>query len=251
MRALTGTAIERWLDIELPKVQNPRLDLLGETTHGELLHLELQSTNDSLMPLRMAEYSLGVLRQTGRLPQQILLYVGESPLRMETELRGPEVWFRYSAIDVRELDGEELLQSDDIGDNVIAILAKLRDRKLAVRKIVTRLIDLPGEQRRAAFDQLVILAGLRKMAREVAVEVRTMPIQIDLMENEVIAEYYQRGRQEGRQEGELALLRRQIEKRFGTIPAWAEEKLAAQTTAQLEQVSVRLLEVTTLEDLLG
>src|ERR1035438_1629594 len=43
MRALTGTAIAKWLDVELPKVQNLRLDLLGETVDGDLIHLELQS----------------------------------------------------------------------------------------------------------------------------------------------------------------------------------------------------------------
>jgi hypothetical protein len=59
---LTGTAIAKWLDVELPKVQNLRLDLLGETVGDELIHLELQSGNDAAMPLRMAEYCLGVYR---------------------------------------------------------------------------------------------------------------------------------------------------------------------------------------------
>src|SRR5712692_3505701 len=56
------TSIEKWLDVELPKVRNPRMDLLGETGDGSLVHLELQSTNDSAIPLRMAEYSLGAFR---------------------------------------------------------------------------------------------------------------------------------------------------------------------------------------------
>src|ERR1022692_3008987 len=43
MRELTGTAIAKWLDVELPKVQNLRLDLLGQTVDGGLIHLELQS----------------------------------------------------------------------------------------------------------------------------------------------------------------------------------------------------------------
>jgi hypothetical protein len=34
MRELTGTAIVMRLDVELPKVQNLRLDLLGETIDG-------------------------------------------------------------------------------------------------------------------------------------------------------------------------------------------------------------------------
>ena len=77
MRELTGTAVAKWLDVDLPKVQNLRLDLLGETVDGGLVHVELQSGNDAAMPLRMAEYCLGVFRLFGRFPQQIVLYVGE------------------------------------------------------------------------------------------------------------------------------------------------------------------------------
>ena len=106
MRELTGPAVETWLDVELSKVvQNTRVDLLGETEDKGLVHLELQSGNDVAMPLRMAEYFLGVFRLFGRLPRQVLLYVGEAPLRMETELRGDDVWFRYRAVDIRDLDG--------------------------------------------------------------------------------------------------------------------------------------------------
>jgi hypothetical protein len=135
--ALTGTVIARWLDVELPKVQNLRLDLLGETAGGDLIQLELQSRNDAGMPLRMAEYCLGVYRLFGRFPRQVLLYVGEAPLRMATELRGGGLSFEYQAVDIRSLDGHLLLDSDEVGDNVIAILAHLRDHKEAVRKIVT------------------------------------------------------------------------------------------------------------------
>src|SRR5258708_6319639 len=92
LRQLTGTTVTKWLDVELPKVQNLRLDLLGEMVEGGLIHLELQSRNDAAMPLRMAEYCLGVFRLFGKYPRQILLYVGEAPLKMESELRGPDLW---------------------------------------------------------------------------------------------------------------------------------------------------------------
>src|SRR5579872_7352217 len=95
VRELTGASVETWIDVELPKIQNLRVDLLGETAEGGLVHLELQSSNDSAMALRMAEYSLGIFRLFGRFPHQVLLYVGEPTLRMESELRGPDVFFRY------------------------------------------------------------------------------------------------------------------------------------------------------------
>ncbi|MGI8989175.1 MAG: DUF4351 domain-containing protein [Bryobacteraceae bacterium] len=55
---------------------------------------------------------------------------------------------------------------------------------------------------------------------------------------------------QGVQQGELTLLRRQIEKRFGAVPAWAEERLSSRP-ADLETLGVRLLDAKSLEDLLA
>ena len=170
MRELTGTAVETWLDVELSKVvQNTRVDLLGETEDKGLVHLELQSGNDATMPLRMAEYCLGVFRLFGRFPRQVLLYVGDAPLRMESELRGDDVWFRYRAVDIRDLDGDRLLESQEVGDTVIAILARLRDHKDAVRRILERIAGLVAAERETALGQLLILAGLRHFEETVTV----------------------------------------------------------------------------------
>ena len=258
MRELTGTAVAKWLDVELPKVRNLRLDLLGETVDGGLVHVELQSGNDAAMPLRMAEYCLSVFRLFERFPRQIVLYVGEPALRMENELRGPGVLFQYQLIDIRTLDGERLLESENLGDNVIAILARLRDHERAVRRIVGRIAGLAVAERETALTQLLILAGLRRLAKTVEREARKMPIHIDILENEVLGPVFlkglQEGRQEGRQEGlqtgELTVLRRLIEKRFGALPSWAGEKLAALSTSELEDLSERVLDARNVDELL-
>jgi predicted transposase YdaD len=254
MIELTGGAVEKWLNVELPKVQNPRADLLGQTADGSLVHVELQSGNEAAMALRMAEYCLGVLRLFGKFPRQVVLYVGEAPLGMDSELRGPDVSFRYRMIDIRELDGDRLLESEETGDNVIAILARLRDHKEAVRKIVGKIAGLAAAEREAAFSQLLILAGLRRLEETVAREIRKMPVYIDLLENKVLGPAFQRGLEkgklEGELEGELKILRRQIEKRFGPIPKWAAEQLAARSSAELEELSVRILDVPNIEDLM-
>jgi hypothetical protein len=248
---LTGTSIAKWLDVELPKVQNLRLDLLGETVGDELIHLELQSGNDAGMPLRMAEYCLGVFRLFGRFPRQVLLYVGEAPLRMATKLRGGGLSFHYRAVDIRRLDGDRLLESEEVGDNVIAILAHLRDHKDAVRRIVARLAGLAPAERATALEQLFILAGLRRLEETVEQEARKMPVYIDILENKVLGREFKKGLQEGRQEGELAILRRLIERRFGSLPSWAEQRLAGASTEQLEELATRVLDAASLEELLG
>jgi predicted transposase YdaD len=254
MRELTGTAVAKWLDVELPKVQNLRLDLLGETVAGDLVHVELQSSNDAAMPLRMAEYCLGVFRLFERFPQQIVLYVGEPQLRMESELRGPSVLYQYRLIDIRTLDGDRLLESEEVGDNVIAILARLRDHRRAVRRIVKRIAGLAAAEREEALARLFILAGLRRLGKTVEQEARNMPIQTSILEHDVLGPLFRKGllegRREGRQEGELTVLRRQIEKRFGALPGWASEKLAPLPAPELEDLSERVLDAKSVEELL-
>ena len=250
MRELTGTVVAKWLDVELPKVRNLRLDLLGETVDGGLVHVELQSGNDSAMPLRMAEYCLSVFRLFERFPRQIVLYVGEPALRMENELRGPGVLFQYRLIDIRTLDGDRLLESEDVGDNVIAILARLRDHEGAVRKIVERIAGLAVAERETALAQLLILAGSRRLAKIVEREARKMPIHIDILENEVLGPVFLKGRQEGLQTGERTVLRRLIEKRFGALPIWAGEKLEVLSTSELEDLSERVLDARNVDELL-
>jgi len=210
MRELTGAPVARWLDVELPKVQNLRLDLLGETADGGLVHVELQSGNDAAMPLRMAEYCLGVFRLFGQFPRQVVLYVGEPQLQMENKLRGADVLFQYRMIDIRTLEGDRL-ESAEVGDNVIAILARLRDHEDAVRRIVERIAGLAAAEREVALSQLMILAGLRHLSKTVE---------------------------------------RQIEKRFGALPSWAGEKLAKMPASELEDLSERVLDAKSLDELL-
>jgi len=102
--------------------------------------------------------------------------------------------------------------------------------------------------------QLLILAGLRHLEETVAQEVRKMPIFIDILENKVLGPEYKRGLQEGELIGELKgerkVLRRLIEKRFGPIPGWAEERLASRSAPELEELSLRVLDAQSIEDLL-
>jgi Domain of unknown function (DUF4351) len=251
LRELTGgIVIEKWLDVEMPEMQNTRVDLLGETAAGDLVHIELQSANDLAMPVRMLEYCVRVYRLFGKFPRQILLYVGDAPLRMQAGLMGPDLNFKYKAVDIRELDGDRLLTSDRVGDNVIAILARLRDRSQAVLHVLERVANLGPGERETALTQLLTISGLRRLEEFVEREARKMPLLDDIMDNKVLGREFKRGRAEGFQEGELIVLRRQIEKRFGPIPAWAQQRLGSQSAAELEDLCVRVLDARSIEELL-
>jgi hypothetical protein len=249
LTALTGSPSLRWLNVEVPKVNNLRVDLLGESPDRELIHIELQSRNEKDFPMRMGEYSFAVGLRYGRLPRQVALYVGVEPLRMKNEIAGLDGAFRFYLVDIRDLDGELLLASDSPGDNVIAILTQLGGQPDAVRRILKRIAEGPAEGRGEALAEFSVLAGLRRLKADVKREARKMPIQKDIMDNEIIGPWIRRWRAEGRVEGQLTLLTRLIEKRFGAIPPSIRKRIAALKPAQLERTGLRLLDAERIEDL--
>jgi hypothetical protein len=258
MRELVGD-VATWVNVELPQVQNTRVDLLGETTDDRLVHIELQSRNDAGMALRMAEYCLRVYRLFDRFPHQILLYVGSEPVRMATELsHGRDLFFRYKLVDIRDLDGDALLDSTQPGDNVLAILARLRDRTEAVRRIVGKLAGLEVSARDFYLRVLLIVAGLRGLEDVVEREARKVPILEDILDNKVLGREFRRGLEEGVhegvrqgvQQGEVAMLRRLIAERFGAVPDWVHTKLVSLSPPALEELGVRVLRAATIEEMM-
>ena len=112
--------------------------------------------------------------------------------------------------------------------------------------MVGRIAGLAGAERETALEQLLVLAGLRKLALVVEEEARKVPILNSILDHEVLGREFKRGLQEG----ELTVLRRLIEKRFGALPGWAEERLSGRTATELEDLSVRVLDAQSLENLL-
>ena len=98
-----------------------------------------------------------------------------------------------------------------MGDNVIAILTRLGDRRAAIHKIIGNIAGLEAAERETALNQLMVLSGLRGLEEEI----RKMPILNDIMDHKVLGREYKRGAKEEA----LNISRRLIEKRFGAIPA--------------------------------
>jgi Domain of unknown function (DUF4351)/Transposase len=80
----------------------------------------------------------------------------------------------------------------------------------------------------------------------------------DIRQHNVLGPEFKRAMQEGVQQGlqqgvqqeASTLLRRLIEKRFGAVPGWAEERIANRSVEELEELSVRVLDAHSVEELL-
>lgn len=249
LAAITGVDHLRWLNVETPRVKNLRADMLGEAANGDLIQIEFQSRNFPDMPFRMVEYLGAVGRVHNRLPRQIVLYVGEPKLSMKDEIRGPDSFVRYHLIDIRELDGEALLASGNLSDNVIALLTRIGTRPDTVQRIVSQVMSGPPEERGRAAEELMILAGLRKKSNPLAKELSQMPITEDIMDNPYVGPWLRKARVEGRVEGQIELLLGLLRKRFGAVPAEVQKRLTMMTPAELQEAGLRLFDVNRIEDI--
>jgi hypothetical protein len=168
---------------------------------------------------------------------------------MKDGIEGPGVSVRFHLVDIRDLDGEQMLASANMGDNVLAVLTKLGEQPKVVRRILERIAGGPPDGRDQALADLFIVAELRRVTGSVKREVEKMPILLDIMDNEVLGPVLRKGLRQGRVEGQVEILLSQIQKRFGRIPPAVAQRIAALKPAQLKRVGLRLLDVQRIEDL--
>jgi len=62
---------------------------------------------------------------------------------------------------------------------------------------------------------------------------------------------HQEGLQEGIQRSEVSLLMRQLVRRFGALPSWAEQRLEQASLEELERWADRVLDPSTLAEVFG
>jgi hypothetical protein len=73
-----------------------------------------------------------------------------------------------------------------------------------------------------------------------------MPILDDIMDHPVLGRERKRGMAEEARE----IVTRQLQKRFGPLPEWATLRLDSASREEIEAIALRLLDATSLEELL-
>ncbi len=99
LELLIGAQPVELLTVEFPAVRMRRPDLVARLTDGRIHHLELQSDNDDDMVWRMLDYYPPIFKLTRQPPVQMVLYVGDKPLRMVGRIDHEQLQFRCQVID--------------------------------------------------------------------------------------------------------------------------------------------------------
>ncbi|MBF0465585.1 MAG: hypothetical protein HQK88_03120 [Nitrospirae bacterium] len=203
MKILTGFETAKFLDVQFPDIRYRQPDLLVELPDDTLYHMEMQAQNDGNMDCRELEYYHLIFCEFRKSVTQVVLYVGSEKLKMSNEIKAKGLHFTYQIIDIRDINCRELLESDDPGDNILAILCKTDDADGTIKGILAKLYELPPEERENYILKLLTLSRLRGLTKSVEREVKKMPVTIDVSTDVLYLEGMEKGLLEGKQEGKL------------------------------------------------
>jgi hypothetical protein len=176
-----------------------------------------------------------LLRLLGEDVDMTLLYVGKEPMRLVPEFRTRSMLFRFRLVDASRLDGGALLKSDDLGDNMLAVLTRV-EPGIVFEKVESRLRERPTAERGELARLFVLLSGLRGFAGQFARRFRM----IDIMENEVLGPAILKG--------EATMLLSLVEERFGAVPAWVIERIESAKEPELLRWGRRVLRAKDLDE---
>jgi hypothetical protein len=123
-RLTRAVEVAEYLNVELPAVQQRRVDLAMLLVDGSILHVEFQSRNDRRMPRRMAMYHLLLDERFQRPLRRVVLYVGRARMRMQRTLDTGRLQFGYETVDIRSFEVDEFLATGAPADCALAILAR-------------------------------------------------------------------------------------------------------------------------------
>ncbi|MBF0436750.1 MAG: DUF4351 domain-containing protein [Magnetococcales bacterium] len=264
LQILIGREAVELLTVEFTSTQKRLPDLVFLMKDDSIFHLELQSGPEGMDWRMLMYYSLIRQRYPNRVLVQKVLYVGLKEWHSGSAIEEKNLSFRYEVVDIRSINCRELLDSPSLEDNILAILCRIDNQKEVIQEILYRISELPIKARADALTKLVILSRLRRLETVVKEEAEDMALTFNLMENDVfrpmilkaLMDGEQRGEQRGRQEGEKKgeqkeaskILTRQLQRRFGTVPDWASEKIAKADLSSLEDWSLRIFDAQSLDD---
>ncbi len=251
-RRLFGGKITEVLASEQPQVYNHRADMVVRTEDGGLHQVEFQAANEAGFARRMLRYYVHLEDTHEQHVTQTVLYMGREPMRLEDTYATPTLQFRFTIVNLRELDAEPLLESSDWADNVLALLAKGSPERV-LEVVLPRIRALRGEEQELAAGALTLLSGILGMEEAIDAKLREVGM-IDVMENKIlgpaIRKGLEQGREEGRELGKQEVIRDLLLTKFGALPEWAFSRVAHASAEELQRWTKRVLTSATLEDTL-
>jgi len=250
-RRVCGGTIAEQLPTEQPLITNRQVDMLVRNHLGELRHVEFQASYEPDFAFRMLEYWVYFRRVYSQATTQCVFYIGSGPLRLPAEFVEGGTSHRFEIINLQDYDADQLLASNDWGDNLWALGAH-GDRPVVLQALLAKLTFMGSEEQESAFAELTALSGILKIDELLNQKLKEFPmLTVDLEDNAVVRPLIEKGRLEGRQEGRQEQLLTLLSEKFGQLPEWANDQVHRSSAEQLDLWVRRVLRANSLEETLG
>jgi predicted transposase YdaD len=216
-----------------------------------ILHLELQGPGSKRpMPIRMLEYQIRLAATYPNMPfTSVVWYVGkagegDTGAHQRTNIAGQTcLTWQYQVIHLWELDGEALLALNRPTLAALIGQTRLRDPAPALRQAVRQIVT----GTRGELQELLLLEFLTLCTDKEVAAMAEQIVQYDsygMEESPFIRKWKDEGRVEGRVKGQLALLLRQLTRRYGPLPVELTAQAQALTATQMLDLADALLDFT-------
>jgi predicted transposase YdaD len=162
----------------------------------KIFHIEIQAQQDKTLPKRMLLYSVGIEEKFGRKPVQIVLFVGKGN-PPPSLFRDEFTTHKFIVLDMKKIDPDEFIKSKKPEEVIVGILAgNFKEKPQIIEMVKERIVEIVKNEEEIAkyIDSVSFLAGLF----DVKIEIKPMPIQVDIRKTFL----YKWGKEEGLKEGE-------------------------------------------------
>jgi predicted transposase/invertase (TIGR01784 family) len=208
-----------------------------------ILHIEFQTRPDEEIPFRMIDYRVRCYRlypQKEMIQVVIYLKKNRSELVQKSVFELSKTRHEFEVVRLWEVPSDNLLQSK--GLLPFAVLSQSENRENIPRQVSQKIGEIPDRREKSnVAASTFILAGL--VLNEETIQ---RLLREDIMKESVT---YQAIKAEGKAEGEVNLVLRQLNRRLGQISSSFISQIRALSVAQLEDLGEALLDFQTDEDL--
>lgn len=230
----------RLVESQFPTVKELRADLVLEDAPLNLIrHFEAQRQNEPMVGRMMMTAAALALRFPGKRIDQTVIYYGEEPCRIASELVLTQCTYRFRLIDMRTVDCRTFLEAEEPEAALLALLCHPSGMTLGelAHAVVAKVTATSGQRRLKLITGLETLVTNRRQLIPYVQEELKMALALNVEEfityqmgvQRGIEQGVERGIAQGRLSGEQAALKTVIEARFGPLPAWVEERIARLT----------------------
>ncbi|MCS7307911.1 MAG: hypothetical protein NZ526_05100 [Aquificaceae bacterium] len=162
IQILFGSNVSEVLENTFHATKERKADFMERLEDGTIVHIEIQSSYDSTLPMKLIELYLMIYERYKVYPLQFLLWVGDGKCLYKEKYRLGELKHRVKVVYMKKISCREFLESEVEEDQLLAILCKREGDFLdRLRKKIKKLDE---GKRKDFLMKLLMLARLRRMS---------------------------------------------------------------------------------------